>query len=386
MINQSSEINLSPLNQMQRIAARKRAIDAVIALAGAPPQREDFDDMALSEYPPSFGRRVRQALLVALIAAGSISFFRMFNIGRDHFLEDINDKYQAAWVGVSNFVLSELLVIISIVAMEVYKIKGWKRFALGITTLGGLVMAFVGNWAFVQPDTLFGYVETALPPLAVLSLALVLEAEIMQSAKQRREANRAFEAAYAEYKATIATPEQHAEFTRLYVNELRDEIYKQNKGRKARREYMDNLTDLEWIPYVRDAMRADHWYSLAVQDEQAEQVQTETVHSQAYSANEHANGASRERDDEQRSFIHEPEPPRAGTNGHTERAATGYRKTMNARDIVRDYFAVPQHAGHIEHSLDALVEEIGAWAGADIGRTTIHNVRKDMEKEFAEAI
>lgn len=65
-------------------------------------------------------------------------------------------------------------------------------------------------------------------------------------------------------------------------------------------------------------------------------------------------------------------------NGQSERAvqaANGYSKQMNARDVIEAYFN--NHPERLNDRLDELGPAIQAETGVKVGRTSIHNVRKE---------
>lgn len=63
-------------------------------------------------------------------------------------------------------------------------------------------------------------------------------------------------------------------------------------------------------------------------------------------------------------------------NQAAEKAA--YRKAMNAREIIRSWFT--DHPERVDDNLDILHRDIVNETGHSIGRTSIHNVRKELKE------
>lgn len=63
-------------------------------------------------------------------------------------------------------------------------------------------------------------------------------------------------------------------------------------------------------------------------------------------------------------------------NSHMGNSANGYTKRMDARTVIQQFFA--KHPEHMTTRLDELVPLIEAETGVKVGRTSIHNVRKEI--------
>lgn len=61
---------------------------------------------------------------------------------------------------------------------------------------------------------------------------------------------------------------------------------------------------------------------------------------------------------------------------HAVNSANGYTKAMDARALVREFFR--QHPDRLADKLDVLVEAVQQETGVKVGRTSIHNVRKEI--------
>lgn len=60
-------------------------------------------------------------------------------------------------------------------------------------------------------------------------------------------------------------------------------------------------------------------------------------------------------------------------------SSTGYTKRMDARSLIHEFFQ--QHPERLNGKLDELVIEIEESAGVKVGRTSIHNVRKEIAEQ-----
>lgn len=247
-------------SQLDLIDLKKKAKKIVVLSVGDQPTFEQFEENIIPDYPRWLTRATAILLLVMFLAAANISLFRLFNISRDHFLEDIQVGWQAAIVGISVFLIAECAVIVSFVVMEIYHLYGWKRNILWFIIAGGLATAYVGNYSLVRPDTLFGIIETFFPPTAVIGVALVAETLITEGAKERQATKKAFEAANQAYKLATANPEKHPDFFRYFYYEVKDFIYKANKRYEERKEYLDSLSDQEWVQVIKKALETDSLY------------------------------------------------------------------------------------------------------------------------------
>lgn len=63
---------------------------------------------------------------------------------------------------------------------------------------------------------------------------------------------------------------------------------------------------------------------------------------------------------------------------YSANSSTGYTKQMNARDVIREFFE--QNPDAVNSRLDDLVERIIQQTGVTVGRTSVHNVRKEFKQ------
>lgn len=64
------------------------------------------------------------------------------------------------------------------------------------------------------------------------------------------------------------------------------------------------------------------------------------------------------------------------TQPYSANSANGYSKRMDARSVIREYF--DRNPAMLTARLDELVPAIEAQSGAKVGRTSVHNVRKEI--------
>lgn len=253
---------LSPLTDEQRIEAQQQAIQTVQKLNGTTPSRDAFANLTISHYPAWFTRMVSLLLIVVLIAAAFPSFFRLFTAGRDYYLHSIIDDTQAGIVGFATFLLAECLVAISTLAMRVYYTGAERRFFV-IPIAMGLIMAYVGNWTVVQPHDVFSWLETLVPPSAVLFVTLIGERLTLDAITTRHANEQAYQSAYAAWQQAQQDATKHPRYKSLLANVLRDFLREANAkgtGSTARKELMATLPTDAWRALVARELAADSWY------------------------------------------------------------------------------------------------------------------------------
>jgi len=254
---------IKPLTDDERIECVERARAIVVRAVGDAPSREQFANATISHYPRWFTSLIGALLAVLFVAAGLPSFFRLFTAGRDYFLHGIGDPVQAALVGLSTFILAETLIIASTIAARVYFVGKERRMFI-VPIVMGLLMALVGNWYVTQPYDVFGWLETLVPPFAVLFIALIGERLILDAIETRHANEIAYGRAHAEWKLATHDPEKHPRYMAAYANTLRRkliEVQSIGNGAKARGELMQQLSTDDWRALVRREMQADEWYT-----------------------------------------------------------------------------------------------------------------------------
>ncbi|MEM9954364.1 MAG: hypothetical protein AAF846_22325 [Chloroflexota bacterium] len=293
-----SQVQIYRLTDEQRIDAKNEARKVVIAQYGDEPtleqfqrplpmlpNREDYQNRTVSDYPAWLTKAIGTFMVIVFIAAALPSLFRLFRVGYDYYYMGIQSNWQATVVGVSTFLLAEFLIVLSTVAMRVlFKSKLARAFFL-IPIALGMAMAFVGNWTITQPHDTMAWLETIVPPIAVLFTAFIGEQMILHSIKtryanerayqqdrralesERREQSNSEKLAYREalanwHDATKA-PEQSDYWVSAYANAIRNKIMEANNsgtGKTKRMEYLDTLSRQEWIALVRQEIEAEQWF------------------------------------------------------------------------------------------------------------------------------
>lgn len=255
---------IAPLTDELRIDARERAAKIVLKSVGDRPHRSQFQNSSISKYPMWFTRLIGGLMAVVFIAAAMPSLFRLFSAGRDYFLSGINDHWQAAIVGVSTFLLSEFLIVLSTIVARVY-FTGKARLIFIIPVVMGLLMALVGNWTVVNPHDVFSFLEAVIPVFAVLFIALIGERIILESLETRHANERAYQEALQSWQIASSTPEQHPRYIAALANALRDSLKvlnEQGPGASQRKALMSAFTVDHWKPLVWREMQADQWYAV----------------------------------------------------------------------------------------------------------------------------
>ncbi|MFC1961409.1 hypothetical protein ACFLYO_11955, partial [Chloroflexota bacterium] len=218
-------ILLKPLSEDERNEARRQADQDMIDGLGPPPQRGDYRDQAISLYPRWLTVGVSVMLLVVFAAAANVSMFRLFTAGRDHFSESINVEWQAAVVGASAFLLAEFMVIVSTIALSVfYEEDDRSRWWLLLPITIGLAMAFIGNWTITRPGTLWGWLETIAPPVAVLFMGIIVERLALSELARRQSNEAAYQKARSKYEYEATRPREQPGWRAAYMRRLRDKL------------------------------------------------------------------------------------------------------------------------------------------------------------------
>lgn len=295
-INQTLK-TLRRLTDEERLEAQEKARAVIVRSIGDKPTRAAYENNHVSQYPAWFTQLVAAVMGIVFLAAAMPSLFRLFTAGRDYFLHGIDDGIQGAIVGVSTFVLAEFLIILSTISARVY-FTGRARLVFIVPIIMGLAMALVGNWTVTQPTDLFGWLETLIPPSAVLFIALIGERLILDAIEARHANERSFQEALTEWQTAVNNPEMAAGYRAAYANALRDALRDGNmkgKGAKERAEFMRGLGVDDWRALVTRELKADSWF------EEIEVLQVDTQHPEPDQAvipvnptialNGHTNGA-----------------------------------------------------------------------------------------------
>lgn len=244
---------LRELTDNERLDARERARQIVLREIGDKPRRKQYMGVTVSEYPRWVVRLVGGLMLVVFVAAAMPSLFRLYSAGSTYHLEGINSGWQAAVVGVSTFLLAEFLIITSTLAASIFY-QGRARAVFAFPVALGLAVAFVGNWTVVQPHDLFSWLETVVPPLAVLVMSFVGERLILDAVRQQHADEKAYQEAVQDWQQRTRDVEKHSRWNVIYGRSLIQGIRQANTGgtgTKARQETMNAMTRREWAALVR---------------------------------------------------------------------------------------------------------------------------------------
>jgi hypothetical protein len=269
--------NLRPLTQEQRQDARRTARQAAMRSFGPKPTREQFTHTTISRYPASVTRLISLLCLVLLLAAFTPSAIRLYVIGSHTFGQAVPSVPAQVVVGLATVLSAEIGQIVFSLALATLGTTTTSRRLLygsvGMTTL----VALAGNIQVALPGnehSFFAWLEAIVPPLIVLSTAYVLKGQLLETIEHPHAAERAFQAAFAEWQAATTMPEQHPQWLRFHANALQDALRKANVRRK---EALAAMTQADWRLAVRREMQADQWYAEPDPDDQPESVDSEVT-------------------------------------------------------------------------------------------------------------
>lgn len=287
------------LTDEERLEAKNEAKNVVVAQYGNEPtleqfqrplpllpDRADYEARTVSEYPQWLVSVIGVFMVIVFVAAALPSLFRLYRVGYDYFYMGIANNWQAVIVGVSTFLLAEFLIVLSTVAMRVLFKSNWTRALFIIPIVLGLAMAFVGNWTITQPHDAMSWLETIVPPIAVLFTAFIGEQMVLHSIKTRYSNERAyqqdrravenerreqqqnekleFQSATTAWHDATKQPEQSSQWLSAYANALRNKIITANdsgSGKTKRMEYINSLEREQWIDLIRYEVEAEQWFS-----------------------------------------------------------------------------------------------------------------------------
>jgi hypothetical protein len=143
--------------------------------------------------------------------------------------------------------------------------------SVGMTTL----VALAGNIQVALPGyerSFFAWLEAIVPPLLVLSTAYVLKGQLLETIEHRHAAERAYQAALAEWQDATSAPEQYPQWLQFHANALQDAL---RKGNARRKETLAAMTRVDWRLEVYREMQADQWYAEPDPDGRPESVESE---------------------------------------------------------------------------------------------------------------
>jgi hypothetical protein len=405
---------IAPLSDERRLEARDRARALVVKAAGTMPEPKDFTSHTESKYPNGVNWTINLLCLVVLIAAFLPSAIRLFYIGSHTFADTIPDAFAAMVAGYSIVIMAEIsMVLFSIASVIVESHKApqtdaapaggiaivWRvvsridsvKLLLIVSQLVATAIALVGNAQVSLMDghasNPFAVIEAFSPSIVVFTTSYILKAQMLSAIERRHANTRAFTLALNAWKIATGQPETDARFRPALHNALRDFLREDNgkgTGATARKEFMASLVIEDWKRLVKRELMADEWYSDPDAQTQSVLVQPQAVRSvRSFAANERMNGNGAMNGE----FIQPVHSLNGvneydGVNGefvHSDRSvnsANGYTKRMDAKTVARLY--LEQHPEHMGMRLDDLVPLIVEDTGVKVGRTSVHNARKEM--------
>ncbi|MEM6283784.1 MAG: hypothetical protein AAF787_16455 [Chloroflexota bacterium] len=269
---------LRELTDDERLDAKEAAHAVILREIGDRPHRDAFTGVNVSDYPRWARVMVGVLLMTVFLSAAAPSLFRLYKAGRDAHLEHSSVEWQAAIVGVSTFMLAEFIIITSTLSASIF-FRGRARAWFAVPVVLGLAMAFVGNWTVVQPNTVFEWLETLVPPLTVVFVSFIGERLVLDGMKQAHADEAAYQTAMSEWQSATRDVEGHPRWTPVYARALIGALRTVNSkgtGAKARRELMDGLPRGAWARLVRRELDIEGgaWLTEATPDN----FEVKTVH------------------------------------------------------------------------------------------------------------
>lgn len=312
-----NNINLKQLNTAERLEAKAQAKKSLQAALGqeptqaayeqAKPRLPNFDDYLANikdEYPQWFSRLVLGLLMLVFVALAYPSLVRLISIGSSSFGEYVYNETLQMLAGISTFLTAEFMLIVATIAFRSIARGIYLKSALVLTMIGALALALVGNYSIVQPNTLFTWLEAALPPMGTGVMGLILEGILMRKIEARADATKQYTADYNaandEMSAMLASeqnayrdavnlyrdkfhnPENHDTWRMAYATALREMIIACNskgRGKSERIEYLNALDGEAWRLIVIDEMNRENWLNYqgpVTQDTTQDTMQAET--------------------------------------------------------------------------------------------------------------
>ena len=161
-------LDIRPLNQEQRQAARQAAHRAVINAVDAKPTREQFMYTTISKYPPAIMRLISGLCLVLLLAAFTPSAIRLYVIGSQTFGQAVNNSVAMTAVGLATVLSAEVgQVVFSLALATLGTSRSSRRLLYGSMAIS-TILALTGNIQVSllgHTDSPFAWLESIAPPL-----------------------------------------------------------------------------------------------------------------------------------------------------------------------------------------------------------------------------
>jgi len=270
--------HIQPLTQQQRLEARKKAIKVIEALAGEKPKREYFKNTSISQYPHWITGIVVALSLVVLFTSFLLSAMRLYHIGYATFYETLKNDLSSTIAGFAIVLLSEAAAVLFTIALSAIGQSKTQKRILSASIAGTAALALSGNYYVALHGnelTVFSVLEAMLPPLLTFSTAYVLKELLLNIIEQRHADQHAFALVLLEWEQSIANPEEHPKFLQAYANELRDALIKDNRRKKAVKNILEQLTNVDWQSLVKRELQTEDWFDTVISKSKEENTAKE---------------------------------------------------------------------------------------------------------------
>jgi hypothetical protein len=260
-------LDIRPLTQEQRQAARQAAHRAVINAIGAKPTREQFIYTMISRYPPAVTRLISGLCIVLLLATFTPSAIRLYVIGSRTFGLAVPNHLAQKAVGLATVLSAEIGQVVFSLALATLGTSLSSRRLLHGSMAIATIVALTGNIQVSllgHTDSPFAWLESIAPPILVLSTAYVLKEQALAAIEMRHANEQAYQAAVADWQVATANPEEHSQWLQLHANALRDALRKTNARRQ---ETLSQMSRDSWRIAATQEMQADLWYQGPDQDD-----------------------------------------------------------------------------------------------------------------------
>jgi len=263
--------------------ARKQAeANARARIAGDAPKEPTKPTLnyttAASRYPSWIMATIRTLNIVALIASLIPSAIRLFSVGSSSALDANFDDSSAIWMGAMIILISEIGAVSLQLAEANDALTRSQRWGYRIGSYLCVAIALSGNYQAMDGhvwDTAFTALDTFVPPILALILAMALKGQMLQAVSDRYEAKTAHDAACKRmddeytvakeaHAARLLTAHTEDGWRQTYANALREEIYAANKSIGARAALLRDAA-CDWVALVRRELASDDWFTDAPQ-------------------------------------------------------------------------------------------------------------------------
>ncbi|MGL4997220.1 MAG: hypothetical protein ACRC6G_13730 [Deefgea sp.] len=262
-------------------AARRRAEDNARArIAGDAPKKSIKPKLnyatITSRYPSWIMATIRTLNIVALIASLIPSAIRLFSVGSLSALDANFDDSSAIWMGAMIILISEIGAVSLQLAEANDSLTRAQRWGYRLGSGMCVAIALSGNYQSMNGhvwDNPFTALDTFVPPILALILAMALKGQMLQAVSDRHTAKTEHEAmckrlddeytaAKDAHAAQLLTAHDDELWRQTYANALREEIYAANKSIGARAALLRDAA-CDWVALVRRELNANDWFTNA---------------------------------------------------------------------------------------------------------------------------